>query len=172
MKKLFMLAILTMFVGVGFAQKDKNVNFAERQKEMTAKRAAQLIKNMKLTDEDEDWFTQLYTEYQDSLFALRMSLRPHSQPEEVNGMKEMKQFTDEEATKMLENQFQMEEKQVSVKRAYYAKFKERLTPKQMMLVFMGPPMNLRGKDNNQNQMPMPPHPMPGFGGWGGGWHGR
>ena len=151
---------MTLFVGASFAQKE---DFAARQKEMVEKRAAQLVKNMKLTDEDETWFTQLYTEYQDTLFALRQALRPQSQPEEVNGMKEMKQFSDLEASQMIENQFKMEEQQVAVKRVYYAKFQERLTPKQMMLVFMGPAMNRQNK-NNQNGDDFPRRGMGGFGG--------
>ncbi|MCQ2293172.1 MAG: hypothetical protein MJZ54_03970 [Bacteroidaceae bacterium] len=145
MKKVLMTLALVLIASGAFAQKE---DFAARRAEWTQKRAEQLVKNMKLTDEDEGWFKALYIEYQDSLNALRDALRPETQPEEVNGMREMKQFSDEEAQQMLLNQFNMEEKQVAVKRAYYEKFSTRLTPKQMMLVFMGPAMN-RGGQNGQ-----------------------
>lgn len=73
MKKLLMMLALVLLAGNAFAQKE---DYAERRAEWTQKRAAQLVKNMKLTDEDEDWFKTLYIEYQDSLNALRDALRP------------------------------------------------------------------------------------------------
>lgn len=146
MKKVLMTLALVLIASGAYAQKE---DFAARRAEWTQKRAEQLVKNMKLTDEDEDWFKALYIEYQDSLNALRDALRPETQPEEVNGMKEMKQFSDVEAQQMLLNQFSMEEKQVAVKRAYYHQFRTRLTPKQLMLVFMGPAMNRGGNQNGQ-----------------------
>ena len=164
MKKLLMMLALVLLAGNAFAQKE---DYAERRAEWTQKRAAQLVKNMKLTDEDEDWFKTLYIEYQDSLNALRDALRPQSQPEEVNGMKEMKQYSDVEAQQMILNQFSMEEQQVAVKRAYYEKFRTRLTPKQMMLVFMGPAMSRQGQRDRQEGDRMrrggfPGGPMGGF----------
>lgn len=172
MKKIVFAVVLAL-VATAAAGQNNGENPAARRAEMTQKRAAQLVKIMHLTDEDETWFTQLYTEYQDSLRALRAALRPEGQPEEVNGMKEIKKLTDEEAQKMVANQFTMEEKQVAVKRAYYERFSQRLTPKQLVVVFMSPAMGNRQRDGQQPQQGgrypgMPGMPMGGgFGGFGG-----
>lgn len=173
MKKIIFAFMLAFVATAVFAQ---NEDRAARRAEMVQKRAAQLVKSMKITDEDEAWFTGLYTEYQDSLMSLRNALRPEGQPEEVNGMKEMKKFTDEQIQQMIANQFAMEEQQVAVKRAYYQKFAERLTPKQLMMVFMGPGINgarqrgaqQQGGDRFRGGFP---GGGPGFGGPGG-WGGR
>lgn len=169
MKKTLFTLLLVAFATASFAQNTRE-DMAARRAEMTQKRAAQLVKAMRLTDEDESWFTELYTEYQDTLNALRQALRPQSQPEEVNGMKDMKKISDDEALQMIQNQFTMEEKQVAVKRAYCEKFATRLTSKQLMLVFMGPAINgNRQREGQQQGGRMPGMPMgPGFGGgWGG-----
>lgn len=173
MKKTLFTLLLAAFATVVFAQNEQRTqgeDMATRRAQMIKQRTTQLIKSMRLTDEDEAWFTQLYTEYQDSLFSLRDALRPQSQPEEVNGMKDMKKFTDEQAQQMILNQFNMEEKQVTLKRAYYEKFSTRLTAKQLMLLFMGPSMNdRRQQQNGQNRGGYPG--QRGWGGPGGGWGG-
>lgn len=171
MKKALFTLLVALFATTALAQSEQRENPAARRTEMIQKRAAQLVKAMRLTDEDESWFTELYTEYQDSLYALRQALRPQSQPEEVNGMKDMKKISDEEASQMILNQFTMEEQQVAVKRAYYEQFKNRLTPKQLMLVFMGPAMGGQRQQQGQQQDGMRRGwGGPGFGGpggWGG-----
>lgn len=173
MKKTIFALMLAFVATAVFAQKE---DMADRRAEMIQKRATGLVKSMKLTDEDEAWFTSLYTEYQDSLMNLRQALRPEGQPEEVNGMKEMKKYSDEQIQEMIANQFTMEEKQVAVKRAYYEKFAERLTPRQLMMVFMGPGIN--GARQRGAQQPGGDHMRGGFpggpGGFGGpgGWGGR
>lgn len=171
MKKTIFTLLLAIFATAAFAQNEQrsqnSEDMATRRAQMTKQRTTQLIKSMRLTDEDEAWFTQLYTEYQDTLNALRDALRPQSQPEEVSGMKDMKKFSDEEASQMIANQFSMEEQQVAVKRAYYAKFSARLTPKQLMLIFMGPAMN-RGQRQQGQQGDQMRRGFGGPGGWGGG----
>lgn len=167
------LALMLAFVATAVCA--QNEDKAARRAEMIQKRAAALVKAMKITDEDEAWFTGVYTEYQDSLMSLRDALRPEGQPEEVNGMKEMKKYSDEQIQQMISNQFAMEEKQVAVKRAYYQKFAERLTPRQLMLVFMGPGINgarqrgaqQPGGDRMRGGFPGGPGGFGGPGGWGG-----
>lgn len=173
MKKTLLTLLLAAFATAAFAQSEQREDPAARRAEMTQKRAAALIKTMRLTDEDEAWFTQLYTEYQDTLNALRAALRPKRQPEEVNAMKDMKKLSDEEVSQMILNQFTMEEQQVAVKRAYYEKFSTRLTPKQMMLLFMSPAMGGQRQQQGQQQDGMrrgwggPGGGFGGPGGWGG-----
>lgn len=135
------------------------------RKEMSAKHAERVAQQLKLDDKTKEWFLPIYVEYQDTLQALN---RPQ-QPAEKKKKKET--LTDEEALAKVESTFATEESRTALRRAYYARFKEKLTPQQLVTIFCDQnrmpfrPMGNRG--NNRGQRPDFNGAPGGFGGEGG-----
>ncbi len=113
------------------------------------KMAKQLAKQMDLDDSTADWFIPLYVEYSDTLRAVRTSPLRSREVDEVS---------DAEALEAVEAMFAASEREVALKRAYYARFKEKLTGQQVLRVFM-PASPKRQSDGNRRPG--------GFGGPGG-----
>ena len=82
--------------------------------------------------------------------------------------KEIKEMTDDDALAAVEKMFASQERVLAVKRAYYERFKEKLTPQQLFRLFR--PKNERRRAA-QGQGPFGPG-MPPPPGMGGGFHGR
>ena len=85
-----------------------------------------------------------------------------------NWSREIKEMTDDEALEAVEKMFASQERALAVKRAYYERFKEKLTPQQLFRLFR--PKNERRRAA-QGQGPFGPG-MPPPPGMGGGFHGR
>ena len=135
MKKLIFVLCAFLALGVSAnAQSDDKKKSKEKKdsRELLQRRAVRLAEQMKLNQETAVWFTPLYVEYSDTLRkAMRLS-RPKAE-----GMKAAS-LTDEEVLQQIENQLKSDELQVSIKRTYLEKFKTRLTPKQLLLIFKRP----------------------------------
>ena len=135
MKKLIFVlcAFLTLGVSANAQSDDKKKNKEKKDsRELMQRRAVRLAEQMKLDKETAAWFTPLYVEYSDTL---RGAMRLSSTKSE--GKKE-KSLSDEEVLQQIENLLHSEELQLQIKRAYLPKFKEKLTPKQLLLIFKRP----------------------------------
>lgn len=110
------------------ARKNRNTNPTERLQQQATRMADEL----KLDDQTQAWFVPLYVEFQDTLQAVARAARPV----DANGKaKQKKELTDAESLVLLANTFDKEERTLAIRRAYFAKFKDRLTPQQLVTIF-------------------------------------
>lgn len=120
--------------------------FGEGQRqEMVERQAASLVERMSLDDITASWFVPLFKEYSEALMAARKAAIPEKD-KSIDGL------SDDDAEAMILNVFASEEKMVAVKRDYYTRFKERLTPQQLLKVFGQQPGmqgNRRGQRGGQ-----------------------
>lgn len=126
-----------------------------QRREMVKRQAATLSERMELDATTAAWFEPLYIEYSDSLFAIRATTFPERD-------KKIDQLSDLDAEQLILDKFSGEEKTVAVKRAFYARFKERLTPQQLIRIFAQQPGS-----GQRGQQQGGPGFGPGPGGFGG-----
>lgn len=157
MKKILTLALLAVFaLGTAFAQEQNSEKMAERMEKMVERK----VKDLKLDDETAAWFAPLYKEYSLAIMVVAQKYR-----------NEKKELDDAEILESIVNSFTRAEEEVAVKRTYFLKFQEKLTPKQLQGVFM-PRFNRQG-GNQRGGFPGGERPR-GFSGGGfpgGGFHG-
>lgn len=147
-----LLVALTLGMGTTATAQKPNKQYGDRT-EMRTKMATRMANELKLDDNTQAWFIPLYTEYQDTLrsvhreFAIKPApelLKPKAdndkeQTDKKDCKKAPKALTDAEAQQMIDNTFAREERTLSLKRAYYDKFKAKLTPQQLVTLFCSKP---------------------------------
>ncbi len=141
--------------------KDDNNAPGQREEKM----AARLAEEMKLDAETTAWFKPLYLEMQDTLRALRRPEAPADKSAQKSDAK--KQLTEKEAAALIEKNFAKTEQEVAIKRYYYAVFMEKMTPTQLVRIFVQQPGGRNQNRQNDNQQESPD----GFGPPGGGFPG-
>lgn len=147
MKKILGLCLLAMMTTVLSANAQRSRERGD-EKERTERRAAFLAKQMKLDETTTNWFTPLYVEMQDTLQAVRRSVFAKSgEKEERNARRSMEKMTDEEAVARVEKSLLAAEQENKIKREYYRKFSEKLSGKQLFVIFVTP------QRSNMNRMP-------------------
>ena len=130
----------------------------EKAKEFITKQAERMAKNLKLDDAKTKTFTDLLVEYRTQEMELRMSSAANRRQE---NRKKRSQMTDAQADSLIQARFELEQKQLELKKTYYDKFRKDFTPSQLVNVFM--PQPLIG-----NNVRRPGGPQGGFGGPDGG----
>ena len=149
-----LLVALTLGMGTTATAQKQNKQYGDRT-EMRTKMATRMANELKLDDNTQAWFIPLYTEYQDTLRSVRREftikpapelLKPKAdkdkeQTDKKDYKKAPKALTDAEAQQMIDNTFAREERVLSLKRAYYDKFKAKLTPQQLVTLFCKPNRN-------------------------------
>ena len=151
-----LLVALTLGMGTTATAQKQNRKNGDRT-EMRTKMATRMANELKLDDNTQAWFIPLYTEYQDTLRSVRREFTIKPAPEllkpkadkdkEQTDKKDCKKdckkapkaLTDAEAQQMIDNTFAREERTLSLKRAYYDKFKAKLTPQQLVTLFCSKP---------------------------------
>lgn len=147
-----LLVALTLGMGTTATAQKQNKQYGDRT-EMRTKMATRMANELKLDDNTQAWFIPLYAEYQDTLRSVRREFTIKPAPEllkpkadndkektdKKNCKKAPKALTDAEAQQMIDNTFAREERVLSLKRAYYDKFKAKLTPQQLVTLFCGKP---------------------------------
>lgn len=147
MKKTLLILLLALsgVVSPAHAQRrhgpaDGGERSAQRR-EMVKRQAAALSQRMELDDTTAEWFEPLYIEYSDSLAAIRATTFPERD-------KKIDKLSDLDAEQMILDKFSGEERTVAVKRAFYARFKERLTPQQLVRIFTQQPGQRGGQQHS------------------------
>lgn len=149
-----LLVALTLGMGTTATAQKPNKQYGDRT-EMRTKMATRMANELKLDDNTQAWFIPLYAEYQDTLRSVRREFTIKPAPEllkpkadndkertdKKNSKKAPKVLTDAEAQQMIDNTFAREERLLSLKRAYYDKFKAKLTPQQLVTLFCKPNRN-------------------------------
>lgn len=147
-----LLVALTLGMGTTATAQKPNKQYGDRT-EMRTKMATRMANELKLDDNTQAWFIPLYAEYQDTLRSVRREFTIKPAPEllkpkadndkektdKKNSKKAPKALTDAEAQQMIDNTFAREERLLSLKRAYYDKFKAKLTPQQLVTLFCSKP---------------------------------
>ena len=136
MKRFFLLllAVFTLTLGASAQQADKKQkgDSSKDRKERTLKRAERMAGRLKLDKETQQWFVPLYAEYQDTLAAVARMGRPARAEGEGKKRAEM---TEMEAIERLARMFGAEEQTLALRREYFTRMKDRLTPQQLVVVF-------------------------------------
>lgn len=147
-----LLVALTLGMGTTATAQKQNKQYGDRT-EMRTKMATRMANELKLDDNTQTWFIPLYAEYQDTLRSVRREFTIKPAPEllkpkadndkektdKKDSKKPPKVLTDAEAQQMIDNTFAREERLLSLKRAYYDKFKAKLTPQQLVTLFCSKP---------------------------------
>ena len=179
MKRTFFSLLVALMMGTNLSAAPRDKQLSDQKpidrKEMSTRQATRQAKELKLDDKTQAWFIPLYAEYQDTLRAVRTQGMPRPQAEgreKANKQnKEPKKLTDAEALQRIEQLFDNEEKTLTLKRAYYKRFKEKLTPQQLLSIFhqQARPSMPQGfnRQNGRQMMPGMPGQGMGQGGFGG-----
>lgn len=150
MKKLSLLFSALLLCGAfnanaqGRRQHDGGGDRGPWRQEMVQRQADQLVQRMSLDDITAQWFRPLFAEYTEALFAIRHEAMPSKD-------KAIDNLSDEDAEKLILDQFEAEEKTVALKRAYYDRFKQRLTAQQLVKVFAVQPGQRGGQQGQRGQ---------------------
>lgn len=99
-----------------------------QRREMVKRQASVLSQRMELDNVTAAWFEPLFIEYHDSLSAIRSTTFPERD-------KKIDALSDLEAEQMILDKFKADEQTLAVRRAFYERFKERLTPQQLIRIF-------------------------------------
>ena len=144
----FALALVTLSVSA-----QDNQRQSRRQKmdtaEMFNRQAERLVKQLKLTEDKKDMFTVLYIDY---LNARHNATHPKGEADTDDRI-DMKNLTDEQATQLIQKQFDQTEAQLKVDKEYYPKFLEILTPAQTAQVYLRGGNNRGGNSGQQGERP-------------------
>lgn len=175
MKKKLIMLLATALMASGFAMaQERDGDPARRQenrKKALERQALEQAKELELDDPTTLWFSNLYIEYQTEMGRIRQEARQNmprvrrdrgnAEDEEPGQMreKEMKKLSDEDAEKLILGTMELTEKEAKLKRDYYPRFREKLTPSQLVRIFVRPQRGQGGRGWNQQQ---------GGGRWGGG----
>lgn len=138
MKKSIFLMLALAFAVSAMAQ---NGNDGRRERrnnmslvEMYNRQATRLANQLKLKDETEQKFIALYLDYQN---ARHNAANPRGGDQETAEQTvDFKNLTDEEATELIQKNFDRQEKQLAVDKEYLPRFLEMLTPVQAAQVYL------------------------------------
>ncbi len=166
-QKIFTIAMVAMFFTTSAMAQDAQQRRERQQNfditEVYNRQATRLVKSMKLGDDVKDKFTVLYLDYQN---ARHNAVNPKGGDQEGQEQRvDFKTLTDEEATELIQKNFDRQEKQLAVDKEYLPKFLEILTPVQTAQVYLQR-AGMQGRQDavNQRQGGM----RGGQGGFGGG----
>ena len=125
-------AAFALGVSAQVAEGDRKGNGPRGRKEASLKQAERMAGRLKLEGETKQWFVPLYAEYRDTLAAVARTARPARAQGEGGRRAEL---TDMEAIETLARMFGAEEQTLALRREYFTRMKDRLTPQQLVVVF-------------------------------------
>ncbi|MEM9822372.1 MAG: hypothetical protein AAF985_14925 [Bacteroidota bacterium] len=117
MKKLFVIALVLIGMSSGLLAQNKKL-----QEKIQSMKIALITEELNLTPEVAQQFWPLFNQFEEDKRQLKGS---------YNLPKNFNQLSDEEAEKVILASLEMEEKEVGLKRAYYAKLKNVLSAQQI-----------------------------------------
>ena len=169
MKKLiFAMLALSAFSPKGVLAQEKakdGQNREEMRKAMVAKQAERLVGEMKLDDSKAADFMKLFEEYKNKEQALRFAGKKEKDGAGKTGRREKGKraaMTDAKADSLVNASFEKQEKELQLRKEYYAKFKAQVGAANAYKVVMPRPQVMPGMNNRAG----------GRGGFGGGPGGR
>lgn len=139
-----MMAALVLTGMSAVAQRPSQEDREARRAEMVQKQAERLAKDFSLKGDAKKSFMDTYVAYQQELQSLGQTNRQRPDRNAQAGQNsQKKELSVEEATKQVDEYFSRQEQQVArqlqrlaVEKEYYAKFKETLTPQQLVKIFV------------------------------------
>ena len=157
MKKILLLLAVAL---IGLTATAQNRGGRNGQRRFSPQQALQhaaerFAKEMKLDNATKEWFMPLYVEYRDTLMAVQRQQRVEE--------KALEGMDDAAVTALIAQNLEKDATATALKRAYLAKFREKLTEKQIYRVMVGG-MRPRGGDQ---QRPRGNNGEGGFGGFPG-----
>ena len=155
-KNIFFTAFVAMtFASLLNTNAQNNSERATRRQEMQARMTENLVKELKLTDDQKAKFDPIYTNYLKELAALRQD-----QTQNRSEQRNQNELTDAEATAKLQEVFTHQEQQIKlsqqrldVQKKYCAELSSVLTPQQLLRVFQPQQNRFRqgGRQGNRGE---------------------
>ena len=155
-KNIFFTAFVAMtFASLLNTNAQHNSERATRRQEMQARMTENLVKELKLTDDQKAKFDPIYTNYLKELAALRQD-----QTQNRSEQRNQNELTDAEATAKLQEVFTHQEQQIKlsqqrldVQKKYCAELSSVLTPQQLLRVFQPQQNRFRqgGRQGNRGE---------------------
>ncbi len=136
MKKILLVFAVALIGLTASAQRHQGQRGGDPRQGME-RMAEHMAKEMKLDNNTKEWFVPLYVEYRDTLMSLMRQQRVSH--------KQLEKMDDAAVTKLIDQSFETDARVAEIKRAYLAKFRERLTEKQVYRTMIGG-MRQRGGD--------------------------
>lgn len=147
MDRKFLSFLLAAFLCVGLTAQaqENNRDRTPGAKPSMEQMAANMARRLKLDSGTTEWFIPVYAAYQDTLASLRRTARP---------VKKNAGMSEAEALQAIENAFKAAENEVALKRTFLPLLKERLTPQQLVAIFVQPMRERGDRMPQQGQRPM------------------
>lgn len=152
MKKFAFTLILALTMPTMLCAQERN---EEERLQRMQKMTERVAKNLKISDETAQWFTQTYTAY---LLALEEVQTMYPRAKTIN-----ENTTNEEYLLNIENNFKRSEATTTVKRTFLAVFSEKLTPAQLHKIFVPSRPQRTNRGGQPNFGGMPPGGFPPMG---------
>ena len=169
MKKIIFAVVALSAFSLNGASAQENAkngqNREEMRKAMVSKQAERLVEEMKLDDSKAADFKKLFEEYKNKEIELAFAGRKEKRGSDKAGKQEKGRraaMTDAKADSLMNASFEKQEKELQLRKEYYAKFKAQVGAANAYKVVMPRPQMMPGMNNRAN----------GRGGFGGGPEGR
>lgn len=126
MKKITaLLLLITGFASLALAQDTDPEPGSPLARRIQSMKVAFITDQLRLTPEESQQFWPLYNQYEEEERSLRKNYRP---------ARPVINMTDQEAEAFIMKNLEMEEKLVGLKRNYFKKFREVITPRQIAML--------------------------------------
>ena len=129
--RLLIAGMLVAFCSAAFAQQKDTTNFAKKKELIEAQKVAYITQKLELTSAEAQAFWPVYNEYGSKKETILNANR-----ENRKKVKDLETLTDKEAQAILVAQFATDEKLLSLKKEYFAKFEKVLPVKKVVKLEM------------------------------------
>lgn len=164
-KMIFMAFVLTAMTFTGAKAQDNGNDGKDRKeifKEMLTKQAEKLAEDMKLSDDKAADFKTLFQEYKTKEMEMKFGNATKKKGAGKQEKGKRQEMTDAQADSLMNANFETQEKELQLRKEYYAKFKAQVGAANAWKIFA--PQQMRpGRANGQQNN--------GRGGFGGGFGG-
>jgi hypothetical protein len=123
--KYLMIALMSFWATLSFSQQTESSGGRREEilEKLEARRAAFITTRLDLTPEESSRFWPVYNEYSRKRMELRKSGRNYQNRQGIRN--------NTDPSREIDNQLELEEKEVALKRGYYDKFKELIPPSKL-----------------------------------------
>ena len=159
MKYISMLVVVILFTTIAFGQKQQQGKRPTKEK-VKALKIAHITSKLNLTTEEAQKFWPIYNEFEAKMSEFRKKRKEKHKKGEAKP-----KMTDAELEKMMNNHFDVEQKQLNLKKEYHTKFKAVLPIQKVAKLYKAEHSfkrellkKMRVKKGGPNELNIPPPP--------------
>ncbi|MBT8221177.1 MAG: hypothetical protein KJP00_15220, partial [Bacteroidia bacterium] len=125
MKKLILLSIMMLAMGISLSAQKTDRDDADSKKKVEASKVAFITTYLDLSSDEAAKFWPVYNEYKNKSSDLRSKM---------NNKRKAAELTDDESTTKLDAMLEADSKKVTLKKTYYTKFRDILSDKKILML--------------------------------------